>query len=119
MITYAYWFAVLAVAVITLGVLGFRMQRWKTAAGITAAVLLAGWGAYTFHFQQIFVKRWGGVMTVRQPDGHQHLGATWKDENLWIESYEPATNTCHFSEYARGNLLEGKVTIRNCNPLGR
>ena len=42
MITYVYWFAVLAVAVITLGVLGFRMQRWKPAAGLTAAVLLAG-----------------------------------------------------------------------------
>jgi len=45
------------------------------------------------------------------------MGATWKDENLWIENYNPETNTCNFSEYSKGNLLQGSVTIKNCNPL--
>ena len=88
------------------------------AALISAAVILAsGWAAYYFHFQQIFVKRYGGVMTVKVPEGEVHLAATWKDDNLWVESYDPATNTCVFSEYSKGNLLQGKVTIKSCNPL--
>ena len=33
------------------------------------------------------------------------------------KNYDPATNTCHFNEYAKGNILEGRVTIKNCNPL--
>ena len=76
-----------------------------------------GWTAYTFYFQQIFVKRWGGVMTISVPEGQRHLAATWKDDNLWVENYDPATNKCIFSEYSKGNLLQGKVTIKDCNPI--
>jgi len=54
---------------------------------------------------------------VTVPDGQRHISATWKDENLWIENYDPETNTCHFSEYSKGNLLQGNVQIKNCNPL--
>ncbi len=117
MITYAYWFGVFGLALAILGLLGVRMKSWKTASGLSLAVLLAGWVAYSFHFQQLFVKRWGGVMSIRVPKGQMHMGATWKDENLWIENYDPATNTCHFSEYSKGNLLEGRVAIKDCNPL--
>ena len=59
----------------------------------------------------------GGVMSVTVPDGQRHISATWKDENLWIENYDPKTNICHFSEYSKGNLLQGRVQIKNCNPL--
>jgi len=117
MITYLYWAGVLGLVAATLGILGFKMESWRSAVTIAVVVLLAGWGAYYFHFQQIFVKRWGGVMTITVPEGQLHIGCTWKDDNLWIENYDPATNTCHFSEYSKGNLLQGKVTIRNCNPI--
>ncbi len=56
-------------------------------------------------------------MSISVPDGQVHIAATWKDDNLWIENYDPATNRCIFTEYSKGNLLEGKVTIKNCNPL--
>lgn len=56
-------------------------------------------------------------MSITVPDGQYHVSATWKDDHLWIENYDPETNTCHFSEYSKGNLLEGRVTIKNCNPL--
>lgn len=56
-------------------------------------------------------------MTINVPDGQRHIGATWKEDNLWIENYDPATNTCYFTEYSKGNLLQGKVTLKNCNPL--
>jgi hypothetical protein len=119
MVTYAYWVTVVVLVLMALGVIGYKLEAWKTAAAVAAIVLVAGWGAYFFHFQQVFVKRWGGVMTIKVPAGQRHLGATWKDENLWIENYDPATNTCHFSEYSKGNLLQGKVTIQSCNPWGQ
>ena len=72
---------------------------------------------YYFRFQQIFVKHYGGVMSIQVPAGQYHIGATWKDENLWIENFDPGTNSCIFTEYSKGNLLQGKVTIKNCKPI--
>lgn len=119
MVTYLYWALVAGLIITVLFVLGRKMEQWK-AALISAVVILAiGTGAYYFHFQQIFVKRFGGVMTITIPEGQVHLAATWKDDNLWIENYDPKTNTCHFIEYSRGNLLQGRVTIKQCNPLLR
>ena len=117
MITYLYWLMVLGLLLGTLYLLGMKAEQWKTAGVIAFLIVLVGWAAYYFHFQQVFVKRWGGVMKINIPKGQHHLGATWKDDNLWIENYDPQTNTCHFSEYSKGNLLEGRVTIKNCNPL--
>ncbi len=119
MITYLYWAAVVLLVALAILGLGLHLGHWKAAIGIAAVLLAIGGGAYWFHFQQVFVKRWGGVMTIRVPEGQRHITATWKGDNLWIENYDPATNTCHFNEYARGNLLEGQVTIKDCNPLSR
>lgn len=117
MITYFYWLFIITLTIAPLYVIGVRLNHWK-GAGITAAsILIIGTIAYFFHFQQVFVKHWGGVMTVTVPDGHYHMMATWKDDNLWVESYEPSSNTCHFREYSKGAMLEGKVLIKNCNPL--
>ena len=117
MITYLYWGLVFGLAIAALAIVGVKLNNLKAGLIATSTILLIGWVAYYFHFQQVFVKRYGGVMTVTVPDGRHHIAATWKDDNLWIENYDPATNTCHFNEYSRGNLLEGRVTIKNCNPL--
>ncbi|UCB55453.1 MAG: hypothetical protein JSW45_02685 [Thiotrichales bacterium] len=119
MVTYFYWALVFGLVAAALILIGYKLQEWKVAAITAAIVLVVGLGAYYFHFEQVFVKRYGGVMSVSVPEGHLHLAATWKDDNLWIENYDPATNTCHFREYSRGNVLEGRVTIKNCNPLLR
>lgn len=119
MITYAYWAGVLLAVGLLLGLLGGRAGKWRAAVALSALVLVAGSGSYYFYFQQVFVKRWGGVMKIRVPEGQVHLAATWKDDNLWVENYDPATNTCHFREYSRGNLLQGEVTIQHCNPMLR
>jgi hypothetical protein len=119
MITYLYWATVLLLVGAVLFLVGKKLESWKIAVPASALILVVAWAAYYFHFQQIFVKRWGGVMTVHVPDGQHHLSATWKDDNLWIENYDPATNTCHFTEYSKGNLLQGHVTIKKCNPLAR
>jgi hypothetical protein len=80
-------------------------------------VLLVGWGAFYFKYEQTFVKHYGGVMTIAVPEGQMHISATWKEDNLWIENYDPKTNACYFSEYSKGNVLQGRVTIENCNPI--
>jgi len=119
MITYLYWATILGFIVAVLFVLGGKMQQWKPALISSMIILAVGTGAYYFHFEQIFVKRYGGVMTITVPEGQLHLAATWKDDNLWIENYDPESNTCYFNEYSKGNLLQGKVTIKDCNPLLR
>ncbi len=119
MITYLYWIVIIALALSVLFIVGYKIDEWKTSAIAAVSIIIIGFVAYHFHFQQVFVKRYGGVMTVKVPQGEIHLAATWKDDNLWIENYNPETNTCHFREYSRGNLLQGEVTIKNCNPLLR
>ena len=118
MVTYLYWALVIGLAIAVVVAVGVKMDNLKAALAGAAVVLFTGWAAYYFYFQQIFVKRWGGVMTISVPQGQYHVTTTWKDDNLWIENYDPETNTCLFSEYSRGNLLQGRVTIKNCNPLG-
>ena len=117
MITYFYWAVIFAAALGLVFLFGARFANWKGAMISAAVVLVVGWAAYFFYFQQIFVKRYGGVMTIKVPEGRHHITATWKDDNLWIENYDPRTNECIFSEYSKGNVLQGKVTIKNCNPL--
>ena len=117
MITYLYWFGVIALVALAVFIAGKKFDNWRVAAMLAIVILAIGWGLYYFRLQQVFVKRYGGVMSISVPAGQHHLGATWKDDNLWIENYDPATNTCIFSEYSKGNLLQGRVTIKNCNPL--
>lgn len=117
MITYFYWLAVFAAMIAALWFIGGSLKKWSIAIAIAAVIGLIGAMAYYFHYQQIFVKRWGGVMSVSVPEGQHHIGVTWKDDNLWVENYDPANNTCEFREYSRGDLLQGRVIIKNCNPL--
>jgi hypothetical protein len=117
MITYLYWLLVGGIAVALTYLFAAKMNSWRTAMALAGLTLFIGWAAYFFYFQQLFVKRWGGVMTISVPQGQQHITATWKDDNLWVENYDPVTNTCIFAEYAKGNILEGRVKIKNCNPI--
>jgi len=117
MVTYLYWLCAFALTGVALYLLGWQLKLWG-AGVITALALLGIFSlAYFFYFEQIFVKRWGGVMTVSVPKGQNHLAVTWKEDHFWMENYDPATNTCIFQEYSRSNILEGKVVIKNCNPL--
>lgn len=116
MITYLYWGGIILAAALVFGVCA-KTNQWKTGIITALVILLIGWSTYYFRLQNVFVKRYGGVMKIEVPAGQLHITATWKDDNLWVENYDPATNTCIFSEYSKGNLLQGKVTIKNCNPI--
>lgn len=119
MITYFYW----TVVFITTGGIFYlffkQAKNIKLALISSAIVFLAGTSLYYFYLEQVFVKRWGGVMHISIPEGQRHIATTWKEDNLWVENYDPKTNTCYFNEYSRGNLLEGRVVLKNCNPLRR
>lgn len=117
MITYIYWGLIFTLVIGLIIVLGLKMDNLKPALVMSAIILFVGWAAYYFYLQQVFVKRWGGVMSISVPSGQYHIATTWKDENLWVENYDPETNKCVFSEYSKGNLLQGRVTIKNCNPI--
>lgn len=117
MITYLYWTAVLVFAGFLLYAFGFKAGQWKAALIAGAVVVVVGWAANFFYLENLFVKRYGGVMTIKTQTGHKHMGTTWKDDNLWVEEYDPVKNRCIFYEYSRGNLLQGRVVIENCNPL--
>ena len=117
MVTYLYWALIIIMAIAAIAGLGIKVGNWPAAIITAGIVLLIGWASYFFYLEQIFVKRWGGVMSLTVPAGQRHLTATWKEDNLWIENYDPQTNTCYLTEYSRGSVLEGKVVIKNCNPL--
>ncbi|MDX1755442.1 MAG: hypothetical protein R3175_05210 [Marinobacter sp.] len=118
MVTYLYWLIVIALVCGALFGIGMRLGQWKPALILAAVIALVGTTAYYFWLQQIFVKRYGGVMSITIPQGLQHIGSTWKGDNLWIEDYNPETNECIFREYSRGDLLQGRVVLKNCHPLG-
>lgn len=116
MITYLYWTAIIIFAGAIFALFA-KNDKWKIGSTLAVIVLAVGWGTYYFSLQQVFVKRYGGVMTLQVPEGQYHIQATWKDDNLWVENFDPKTNTCIFSEYSKGNLLQGRVTIKNCKPI--
>ncbi len=116
MITYFYWFVVISIAAILCWGVS-RFLNFKYGALVFFLALLIGWGAFYFKYEQMFVKNYGGVMHISVPEGQMHISATWKEDHLWIENYDPKTNSCHFTEYSKGHLLEGRVTIKNCNPI--
>jgi hypothetical protein len=117
MITYLYWGLILALVIAVIFGIGVKMESLRIALVVAAVIAFTGWAAYYFYLQQVFVKRWGGVMSISVPSGQYHIATTWKEDNLWVENYDPETNKCVFSEYSKGNLLEGRVIIRNCNPI--
>lgn len=117
MITYIYWFLLGVLAIGLFMGLGVRFGTWKWGTAAAATALVVGTLAYYFYFEQVFVKRYGGIMTISEDGDRVHLGTTWKDDNLWVESWDPKTNECYFNEYARSGLLDGSVVIKDCNPL--
>lgn len=115
MITYLYWLAVFAVLILV-AVSTAKTRFWKTGVLVGIAILALAWLMFYFKFEQIWVKKYGGTMTIDVPSGFIHLGVTWKDDHLWIENFDPKTNTCYFSEYSKGHVLQGEVVIKHCNP---
>ncbi|PIE41670.1 MAG: hypothetical protein CSA49_02230 [Gammaproteobacteria bacterium] len=117
MITYIYWIFIVALTIGSLFLLGIQLKQWVAGLVVSGVILCSGLLFYYFYLEQVFVKRWGGTMSIKVPAGQRHIAATWKADNLWIENYDPVKNVCIFQEYSRGNMLEGKVMIKDCNPL--
>ncbi len=117
MLANAYWISTLVIIFAVFYLLAVRLSMQKPAFLIAALLGILSYSFYYYYLEQLLVKRYGGSMVIQIPDGQHHLGATWKDDHLWIESYDPIKNECIFREYSRGSVLEGQVRLRNCNPL--
>lgn len=117
MLTNLYWIAVAALIFAVFYLLAVRLNKMKPALIVALLMAVISHFFYYYYLEQILVKRYGGSMNVQVPEGQYHIGVTWKDDNLWIQNYDPASNQCIFREYSRGSVLEGEVRLRNCNPL--
>ena len=119
MLANLYWLLVVALVLGVFYLISVRLGKLKIALIVALVMGAISHGFYYFYLEQVLVKRYGGSMSLSVPEGQQHIGVTWKDDHLWIQNYDPATNECIFREYSRGSFLEGEVRIRNCNPLQR
>ncbi len=108
-------------AVILLIAAGFGALFLKKSkvAGVGSALIIAaiGYVAYIGYFENIFARKWGGTLDVKIQENHLYINSTWKENDLWLATYDPESRTCVFQEYSRSGLLEGKVKIKNCNPI--
>ena len=56
-----------------------------------------------------------GNKEIELPEGQIHLGAQWAGNELWVESFDPKTGTCTFSQYQAGKPVEAStITFKNC-----
>lgn len=86
------------------------MRKIAFVLAAAAALLLSG-------CDQFVARNFGGDIQVSIPPGTQLVTMTWKESNLWVLYYDPKTGTCTFREDAVGDVLEGTVTIADCNPI--
>ena len=70
MVTYIYWAIVIGLMLTAVFFIGIKLNSLVSGFIGAIVVLAVGWAAYYFHFEQVFVKRWGGVMTITMPEGH-------------------------------------------------
>ena len=68
MITYLYWIAVISVSLFVFWGVG-RYLKWKAGLIGGLTIFIIGWLMYTFHYEQHFVKNYGGVMSIEVPKG--------------------------------------------------
>lgn len=112
-----YWILVVLLVLGLFYLVGMKFGKLKPALILALLLAVCSHLFYYYYLEQMLVKRWGGSMSIQVPEGQYHIGVTWKDDHLWIQNYDPATNECIFREYSRGSVLEGQVRLRNCNPL--
>lgn len=84
------------------------------AMGSSFAIIIFAYVSYEMFFENIFVRNFGGTMTVSVPDGEFFVDQTWKDGDYWMTTYNPEKNECYFREDPRFSILKGKVVVKNC-----
>jgi hypothetical protein len=56
-------------------------------------------------------------IVINLQPGLVHIGTQWVNGQIWVESFDPITNSCLLRQYdARGKMVEGgsKVRLRAC-----
>jgi len=102
------------------GIIYFALYKAdKKMYGVIAAVitLVISISVYKLFLEQIIAKSYGGSMTITVPEDTRFYGITWKDDDLWIGWYDDALKECIFKEDSKYNILQGKITVKNCHPI--
>lgn len=118
MITYLYFtFSVLITLLLFIGLIKVAEMKAMLAIPISVIFIAFTWGMYEFYFQQKFVRSFGGKMSLVIKEDEQLVNVTWKEDNMWILTFNPKTALCYFRESSRGNMLQGEVVIKNCKVI--
>ena len=94
MITYLYFIFVALVCGGALFVVGAKLGKWLPALALSGVLLLTFGAFYYFYLEQMFVKRWGGVMSIQLP----------RDSTMW-------------RQHGRMIIFGLKIMIRKLTPV--
>lgn len=87
------------------------MRKFSLYLALLCSLVLAGCDQY-------LARNYGGNVTLTElPANAKLVHLTWKENSIWMLYYLPDTKQCVFKESASVGVLEGVVTIPNCNPL--
>jgi len=95
----------------------YKAGQVKKGAIIGIIIFISSIIVYKAFLEQILAKSYGGNYTVVVPDGMRFYNITWKDSDLWVGWYDPKEKECVFKEDSKFNILQGKITIKNCEPI--
>jgi hypothetical protein len=62
-------------------------------------------------------RSYGGHSSLELPEGVQLITLTWKGDSLWVLYFDPKDKSCTFTEKSSFGLMQGSITIPNCDPL--
>jgi len=57
-------------------------------------------------------KNWGGTTNITIPAEETFINATWKDNDLWIITYDSLKHTYYMREESSWGILQGTVIIK-------
>lgn len=116
MIFFVYMLSTLVVAGIAFYAV-FKIKDFRIATIAPVLICLLSIFAYKGYLEQVWAKAYGGSMTIAVPEGTRFFGITWKDSDLWVGWYDPKSKECVFKEDSKYNILQGNITVKNCNPV--
>lgn len=89
--------------------------HFKLMSGLALLVIATSIGVALSSESPATSRQFGSSVSLAIPPGAQLVSMTWKDDSLWHLYYLPGENTCVFKENSLLGVLEGSVTVPNCN----
>lgn len=110
-----YWLVVLVLIYLPYYFLSKEQRALKAVS--VFAILLVSFISYSMYFEQLFAKKYGGTQTITVPEGERFIGISWKSDNFWLITHDIYDNICFYREHSKFSTIQGKIKIKNCNPV--